>query len=76
LIIASSNQLYQFNKEAAGKLFMIYAHTSAVSFKITQIINTGTLNVYATPITANKTISKLILSDLQTFAFVNVDKNG
>lgn len=55
---------------------MIYAHTSAVSFKITQIINTGTLNVYATPITANKTISQLILSDLQTFAFVNVDKNG
>ena len=55
---------------------MIYAHTSQVSFKITQIINTGTLNVYATPITGNKTISQLILSDLKTFAFVNVDKNG
>jgi hypothetical protein len=75
LIIATLNRKYQFSQGQAGKMFMLYTHTSPQSFKIIQIINTGTLNVYASPV-LNQSISQMLTADLQAFPFIDADMNG
>lgn len=56
-------------------MYLLFTHTSNSSFKIIQIINTGALTVYATPV-RNRTIAELLSADPESFAFVDADSNG
>jgi hypothetical protein len=75
LLVATANRKFPFDSNKAGRMFMLYTHTSKDSFKVTQIINTGTLNVSASPI-GNQTLNQLLQTDPKTLAFVSPEASG